>query len=142
MINLFTSPFNLILLNTTKFSNLLHGQTSLKDTIFSVLNSAVKLLLISLSNAHMDIYLLSGTNFPIHFSLSLKDAMHRMGNALNILRPKCKEQEESYTHFIFYCKLSKTTLKFMSELINLNYSFNIPFKISLKNPLGAFFSIP
>ena len=90
----------------------------------------------------MDIYLLSGTNFPIHFSLSLKDAMHRMGNALNILRPKCKEQEESYTHFIFYCKLSKTTLKFMSELINLNYSFNTPFKISLKNPLGAFFSIP
>ena len=50
----------------------------------------------------------------------------------NILCLRCKGQEEPYPHFIFYCKLSKATVDFMSELIHLNYSFNIPFKISLK----------
>ena len=59
-------------------------------------------------------------------------AIHRMGNPPNILCPKCKEQEESHPHVIYYCKLSKTILGFISELIHLNYSFNIPFKISLK----------
>ena len=46
--------------------------------------------------------------------------------------PKCKEREESHAHFIFYCKLPKATLDFISELIYLNWSFNIPLKISLK----------
>ena len=55
-----------------------------------------------------------------------------MGNAPNILNPRCKERKEYHPHFIFYCKLSKTTLDFVSELIHLNYSSNIPFKISLK----------
>ena len=44
----FTSSFNLIVLNTTNFSNPFHGQTSLKDTLFSVLKSGAKLLLIGL----------------------------------------------------------------------------------------------
>ena len=55
-----------------------------------------------------------------------------MGNPPNILCPTCKEREESHPHFIFYCKLSKTTPNFIGELTDLNYSFNIPFKISLR----------
>ena len=34
--------------------------------------------------------------------------------------------------YFTYCKLSKITLDFISELINLKYTFNIPFKITLK----------
>ena len=75
--------------------------------------------------------LISATEL-IHFSLPLNSAIHRMGNTPNILCPRCKEQEESQPYFIFYCKLSKITLDFISELINLKYSFNIPFKITLK----------
>ena len=41
----YTSAFNLIVLNTTKFPNSFHGQTSLKDNIFSVMISEVKIFL-------------------------------------------------------------------------------------------------
>ena len=41
---------------------------------------------------------------------------------------------------MFYCKLSKTTLGFISELIYLNHSFNIPFKIGLKTIIMGDFS--
>ena len=81
----------------------------------------------------MDIYFLSAINFSIHFSFSLNPAIHRMGNAPNILCPRCKEQEDSHPHFVLHCKLSKTTLDFMSELINLNYYFNIPSKLVSKS---------
>ena len=37
----------------------------------------------------------------------------------------------SQPYFILYCKLSKITLDFISELINLKYSFNMPFKLTL-----------
>ena len=68
----------------------------------------------------------------IQFSLPLKPAIHRMGNTLNILCPRCKEQKESQPYFIFNCKLTKITLDFISELINLKYAFNIFFKVTLK----------
>ena len=58
-----------------------------------------------------------------------------------IFCPRCREEDESHTHFIFYCKLSKVTLAYTSELINLNYYFNIPFKFSLKTIMMGFFSI-
>ena len=58
--------------------------------------------------------------------------IHRMGNAPNILCPRCNEQEESHPHFILYNKLFKTTLHFISDVMNLNYSFNITSKISLQ----------
>ena len=48
-----------MVLNTTNLSNPFHGQTPLKDTIFSVLKSGAKLLLIGLRNALMDIYFLT-----------------------------------------------------------------------------------
>ena len=78
--------------------------------------------------------------FPYQFLSLHKPCIHRMGNAPNILYPIYKEQEESNSYFVLCCELFKTSLG-LSELINLNYSFNIPFKINLKNPLGAFFSI-
>ena len=55
-----------------------------------------------------------------------------MDTATKILCPRCREQEESQPHFISFCKLSKITLDFISKLINLNYSFYVLFKISLK----------
>ena len=55
-----------------------------------------------------------------------------MDNASNILCPKFREQKESQPYFIFYFKLSKITLDFSSQLINLKYAFNITFKITLK----------
>ena len=62
----------------------------------------------------------------IHFSLLLNPEIQRMGNTSNNLHPKCMEQNESHLHFRFYCKLSKVTLDYITELINLNYSFNLP----------------
>lgn len=38
------------------------------------------------------------------------------------------EQDASHPHFTFSCNLCKVTLDYFSELINLNYSFVIPFK--------------
>ena len=59
--------------------------------------------------------------------------MHRMGNTPKILCPRCREQEESQPQLsISFYKLPKITVDFISELINLNYSFTIPLKISLK----------
>ena len=43
-----------------------------------------------------------------------------------------KEQKESQPYFMFYSKLSKITLDFISDLVNLKYIFNIPFKVTLK----------
>ena len=60
-----------------------------------------------------------------------------MGNNPNSLCPRCKEQEESHPHFIFQCRLSKTTLDFINKLINLNYTFRNPFRISIKDILMA-----
>ena len=89
--------------------------------------------MVGLRKTLMDIYFLSAINFPIHFYLPLNPAIHRMGNATNILCPRCKELEESHSHFTFYCKLFKNTLEVISELVNLKYSFNTSFKISLKS---------
>ena len=55
-----------------------------------------------------------------------------MGHASNILCPRCKEQDGSHPQFIFYYKLSKITLQYISEIINLNYTFNTPFKLVSK----------
>ena len=72
------------------------------------------------------------SNGYILFILYTLIQLYKMGNAPNILHPRFKEWEESHSHFIFFCKLSKTTLDFISELMNLNYSFNIPSKVTLK----------
>ena len=97
-------------LKSTDPSNSFHGQTYLRNTIFSVLISGGKPLLIGLRNALMYRLILY-----IHFFLPLNSAIHRMGNAPNILCPRCKEQKESKPYFyIFFCKLSKITLDFVN----------------------------
>ena len=48
---------------------------------------------------------------------------------------RCKEQKESQSYFIFFSKLSKITLDFISELINLKYAFYVPFNLTLKTIL-------
>ena len=73
----------------------------------------------------------------IHFPLPLNLALHRMGNNPNSLCPRCKEQEESHSHFVFHCRLSKTTLDFINKLINLNCTFRTFFRISIKDILIA-----
>ena len=103
-----------------------------ENTIFSVLISGVKLLVIGLRNALMDSYIFSILYKLIHFSPPFHPAIHRMGNGLNIQCPRCKEQKESQPYFIFYCNLFKITLDIIIELINLKYAFDILFKITLK----------
>ena len=71
----FTASFTLLVLNTTKFSNSFHGQSSLRDTIFSELKSGVKLLC-WFGNALIDVYFLTSYNIQ-----------HRMDNAPSILCP-------------------------------------------------------
>ena len=58
LIKKFASSFNLLVLITTNFSNPFHGQTSLKDIIFSFVKSGVRFSLISLRNALIDVYFL------------------------------------------------------------------------------------
>ena len=83
-----------------------------KETIFSFLIFGENVLLIGLSNAMMVINFLSGINL---FSfLPLNPAIYRIGNAPNILCPRCKEVSP---HYIANCKLSKVILDFISELI-------------------------
>ena len=69
----------------------------------------------------------------IYFSFPFwNPAIHRMGNAPNILCPRCKEQEESQPYFILHCKLYKITLRLYQLTVNLEYAFNTPFKVTLK----------
>ena len=58
-----------------------------------------------------------------------------MGNSPNTLCPRCKESDETHPHFIFQCKLSQTTLNFINELIDRNYTFQFPFKICIRDIL-------
>ena len=71
----------------------------------------------------------------IHLPLPLNPAIHRMGNSPFTLCPRCKESDETHPHFLFQCKLPQTTLNFINELINLNYTFQSPFKICIKDIL-------
>ena len=64
---------------------------------------------------------------------SLKYAIYRMGNSRNSQCPRCREADESHSHFVFHCKLSKTSMEgYIDEVINLNYTFKVTFKISFK----------
>ena len=89
----------------------------------------------------LHIYIYSIWYKPINFSLLLNPAIQRMGNTPNILHLRHMEQVESHPHFIFYCKLSKVTLDCISELIKINYFFNLPFRFSLKTIKTGSFSI-
>ena len=120
------------MLNTTNLSNSFHSQTSLKDTIFSVLISGLKNFMNGLRNTLTDKYVLFIWYKHIYFSLPLNPAIHRMGNTPNILCPRCKGQEESKPCFTFFVSFPKLLWDFISELINLKHAFKIPFKITLR----------
>ena len=51
----------------------------------------------------------------IHFPL-LKPVIYRIGNAPNILYPRCKGLDETHPDLTLYWKLSKVTLDYISEL--------------------------
>ena len=120
----FTSSFNLIVLNNAKsLSNSFHGQTSWKDTISSV------------KKALMDTYIYNifCLVYTYSFFSSLKPCNTQYGQRTKNSVPQMQRTRKISTPFyIFLDARSKITLEFISELINLNISFNIPFKISLK----------
>ena len=93
------------------------------------------------TSCHKAIMVISVWYKLIRFSLFRNPTIQRMGNTRNILHPRCMEQDETHLHFMFYCKLSKITPHYISELINLNYSFNLPFKFSVKTIKMGSFSI-
>ena len=110
--------------------------------VFVVTHALVHMVsMIMIEYIYIYIYIYSIWYKLIHFHLLLKPAIQRMGNTPNILHPRHMEQGEPHPHFIFYCKLSKLTLDYISELIKLNYSFNLPFKFSLKTIKMGSFSI-
>ena len=86
--------------NTTNLSNSLHCQTPLKDTIFSVRKSRVKILLIGLSNTSVDIYFL--TSQCIEWATQ------------QILCPRCKEL------FNFMCNLVSRSNKLRDAATELD----------------------
>lgn len=79
-----------------------------------------------------DGYIVSNQHKFIKYPLPLIPAINRTGNSLNILCSRSRELDESHPRFIVLCKLSQNTLDFISGLINLNYPFNMAFKVSLK----------
>ena len=83
-----------------------------KETMFSVLILGGNVSLIDLLNALMFIFFLSGINLSIF--LPLNPAIYRVGIVSNILSPRCKKP---HSHFTFYCKLSKITRDYISEVI-------------------------
>ena len=66
------------------------------------------------------------------FPLPLIAAIHRIGNSPNILFPGSREQDES--HPILHCIASclNYTRVHIRGLINLNYTFDMTFKVSPK----------
>ena len=90
LIKEFTSPFNLIVLNNaTNLSNTFHGQTSLKNTVFSVKKS-------------FDGYIFPVWYKLIHFSFPLNTAVHRTGNAAKILCPSLDVENNKSLNPILY----------------------------------------
>ena len=71
------------------------------------------------------IYFISCTNLFTFFILKPCNTQNGQRTKFSV------SQTCSQPYFILYFKLSKTTLDFISELINLKYSFNMPFKLTL-----------
>ena len=115
----------------TSLSSSLHGQILSMKTVFTP--ATWSKIFAEWFKKCADGYIFSISYKLIHFSLPLNHKLHKMGNNPNSLFPRCKEQEESHSHFIFHCRLSQITLDFINKLINLNYTSRTPFKISIKD---------
>ena len=68
-----------------------------EETKYSVLMLGEKFLMIGLSNAMKVVFFLYCINLLIF--LPLNPAIYRIANVPNILRPRCKEQDESHPPF-------------------------------------------
>ena len=120
LIRKFTSPFNLIVTNNTKnLSNSFQTQTSFKRTPYSQSRSIWWIYIFCL------VYTYSS------FS-SLKPCNTQNGQHINNSVSQMLRTRRFSTLFYYLDKLPKITLEFIIELINMNYPFNIPFKLSLK----------
>ena len=80
-----------------------------------------------------DSYVFSILYKLINFSLPLNPAIHRMGNAPNILSGIWRTKRFSTLIYILLQAFQNFSRLLISELIiNLKYTFNIPFRITLK----------
>ena len=129
-----TLLFKIIIRIISNLSNSSHGQIILKGILSSALKPGAKFFLTGSKNARMAIYFRYGTQ-RVHFSLPVSPPLHRMGNTPTTLCCRCKEREESHSHYIFHYKLSQNTLNFINEIINHSYDFQSPFKIGIKDIL-------
>ena len=127
----FDQPISSNLLTKLDFNSYnpyFHGQTLWKDKIISFLIFGAQSVLIGLQNNLMAI------QFPVDINLSIYTFIQTLQFtewAINQI-----SYDKMRLHLILYsiahCKLSKTILGFISGLINLNYTFHMPFKVSPK----------
>ena len=59
----------------------------------------------------------------IYFYVCLNPAIHRMGNASNIICPRCKEQKEFQPYFIFHHSSFSSFFIVFSKLVNFIVGF-------------------
>ena len=79
------------------------------------------------------IYFLSILYKRIHFSLSLNPAIYRMGRQYTKYSlSQMQRTKRVSTLFYILLQAFENYSNFISELINLKYAFNIPFKITQK----------
>ena len=125
------NPSNLIKLNTSKFLSLFHNQNLWKDTIILVLITGEKSLLIDLQGVLMATWVSIWYKF-INFPHPLITVFRRIGNSPNILFPRSREQDESHPMLYSTASYLNYTRLYIRGLINLNYTFNMPFKVNPK----------
>ena len=68
----------------------------------------------------------------IYFPHPLIFSIHRIGNLSNILFPGSRKQDESHPILYFIASCLSYTRLYIRGLINLNYTFNMFFKVNPK----------
>ena len=120
--NVFDQPIFWNLLTKLDFNSnnpYFHGQTLWKDKIISVLIFGAQSVLIGLQSILMAI------QFPFSISLSIYTSIYILKFTEWVIHQISHDKMRLTLFFysIAHGKLSKTTLGFISRLINLNYTF-------------------
>ena len=120
--NVFDQPIFWNLLTKLDFNSnnpYFHGQTLWKDKIISVLIFGAQSVLIGLQSSLMAI------QFPFSISLSIYTSIYTLKFTEWVVNQRSygKMRLNLFFYSIAHRKLSKTTLGFISRLINLNYTF-------------------
>ena len=120
--NIFDQPIFWNLLTKLDFNSnnpYFHGQTLWKDKIISVLIFGAQSVLIGLQSILMAI------QFPFSISLSIYTSIYTLKFTEWVIHQISHDKMRLTLFFysIAHGKLSKTTLGFISRLINLNYTF-------------------